>query len=223
MSKTNGTRGFLTQISRKSMIDKKLVLFLNENKLKNKPLEKLISSLKQGFNIEEKIDFMCNPYRDYLSFDELNVLNNYYKRDYEISDSFLISEKCSFQQKIFHSLKYSRRGLIDSYSICFKNENNLENFGKIVKFVEVKGKILAFIQVFQINNQYLDEFPTDNTLKDINYLLMKKLFSTYYHSFNEQEFSLKLIPVSKIVCHCLIVKADFNTLFTKLPYIFEHD
>ena len=223
LKRTSGTVGYLSQISLKTMTDKKLASTFE--RFEKHPFQ---NNFLPNYRIvaEEKMTYMHNPYRDYLSPDELNVIQDYFKLFISISESFLISEKCSLERKVFHSISYKRKGSRDSYSVCYKNQihdKSEEGFGQIVKFVQFKGEIYALLRVYEINVSYLEELPTTDDLYNIDFDIMKKLFSKYYHSFNQQEYCLKLIHISQILCHCLIVKADQNSLFTKLAYYFEHD
>ncbi len=225
--KLNGTRGFLNQITNKIQIDKGFDLLVQENEYSNKKVKNFISSLRGDFLMEKKTNLMLNSYNDQVSSEELNILKSTFEADFSGSDDFHISSRCIIKEKLFHSLLYKRKGLLDSYSVCF-NFNKEERFGQIEKFIRVGGKIYAFIRWFP-HSKIRRDFPVfdfsnyEIINRDISIDDMFDLFSKYYFKFNEQNKFLTIIPINDIICHCLVVHSKKNVYFTKLAYNFEHD
>jgi len=70
----------------------------------------------------------------------------------------------------------------------------------------------------------LPALPSQYGLKnDTNFRILRELFVSYYHSFNENKYILKLVPIEDIVCKCLVVYSKEYSFFTKIAYEFEHD
>ncbi len=220
---TNGTKGFLNQISRKVNIEKEFKNYLTED-FCNTNLKMFLNSLKKEFDTGKVSTYMCNIYRDNVNNNELYLLREYFKNEFPINSIFEISSRCYIQNKLFHSLNYRNKGAIDSYSVCFSH-NKTEHFGKITKFISINGNIYAIIAKFHIQKEFeLPSLPESYGFKkNKNFQILKEIFFKFYFCFNESIYTLKLVPVSDILCNCLIVYSEYDSYFTKLAYYFEHD
>ena len=168
---------------------------------------------------------MCNPFRHLLNKSELELFKSLFKKDYE--DCFFeISTKCFIEDSLFNSLLYSRKGEVDSYSVCFKFGNK-EHFGKITKFILVNKKIHAFVNKYEMDREFHEKLPASPSQyglkKDNNFKILKEIFASYYHFFDENKYILKLVPIENIICKCLVVYSKESSFFTKIAYEFEHD
>lgn len=220
---TKGTRGFLSQISKKVLIEKELRNYINKSP--NNNLNDFFQIFKNSFKGEKISTYMCNIYRNSLENDELDLLSAYFKKNIQRNSIFEVSSRCYIDNKLYHSLIYrNNKTGIDSYSVCF-NHNNIEHFGKIVKFISINGGIFAIVQKYHIKKNYCDELPTlsGNYAIKKNFKIIKELFSKYFFCLNQMHHILKLVPVCDIICNCLIVYSEYDSFFTKLAYYFEHD
>ncbi len=202
IKRTNGTRGFIGQISRKIIFEKGFKDKLEEGNFKNDNLKILVSKLRNEISEAKDKNRMCQPFRHFLNKSELEFFKSLLNRDYK--DSFFeISSKCFIEDSLFHSLLYSRKGEVDSYSICFKLKNK-EHFGKITKFILVNKKIHAFVNKYEMDRGFHEKLPALPTKyglnNDTNFRILKELFASYNHCFNENKYILKLVPIEDIIC-----------------------
>jgi len=73
-------------------------------------------------------------------------------------------------------------------------------------------------------HEKLPALPSQYGLRnDKNFRILKELFTSYYYSFDEAKYILKLVPIEDIVCKCLVVYSKESSFFTKIAYEFEHD
>jgi len=217
IKRTNGTRGFIGQISRKIILEKGFKYKLEEGTFKNDNLKILVSKLRNEISEVNDKNRMCKPFRHFLNKSELELFKSLFKKDYK--DAFFeISSKCFIEDSLFHSLLYSRKGEVDSYSICFKFRNK-EHFGKITKFILVNKKIHAFVNKYEMDREFhekLPDLPSQYGLKkDSNFRILNELFASYYHCFDENKYILKLVPIEDIICKCLVVYSKESSFFTK--------
>ncbi len=220
---TNGTRGFLGQISKKFLIEKELKNYANQ--ISDNKLDYFFNSFNNGSQIEKRSTYMYNIYRSRIQNEELDLLYVYFKKRFHRNSIFEISSRCYIKNRLFHSLIYRRNEAgIDSYSVCF-DRNKTEHFGKIVKFISINGGIFAIIQKYHIKKEFITELPSISNKYGLkkNLKAIQQLFSKNYFCFDKKYHILKLVPVHDIICNCLIVYSENDSFFTKLAYYFEHD
>jgi hypothetical protein len=216
----SGTKNFAQQIARKMQTSKNFTCLVKEDEFCNKKLYEFTTGIFKKKTSKYSSNRMYNSYRDSLTEKEFLLIMEI---DENSSNLFEVSNRCYVNNQLYHSLSYTRKGSIDSYTVCFINNKN-EHFGKVIKYVLVNKNIYAIIEKYHINKNF-DDFPPISKIlgNTINTKRIKDFFLKYYYCFDENRPILKLVPISCIVCKCLIVYSKTCSFFTKIAYNFEHD
>ena len=149
-----------------------------------------------------------------LDHDELNLFKE--KFDLELKENLVLtSDRLLKNNKVYHSINYTRKGKTNNYTICFL-QNNKECYGEALKFFEFNQRHLVLIKKMyenddstELNKYFLNEF-----LKFVN-----RESLDFFFKYLSNKTKVKLIDSSKIICKCLRIE----NFITKIEYDFEHD
>ena len=134
----HGTSGYLAQID-EHIISSKFIQ--KETKSDNFKGSVLYQFNSKHFHIGKK------SYSEILGTRTSRNLNQLEKSFFSVNfglniEAAVTGDRVKFHGRIFHSINYSRRGKLNSYTVSYKNNN--KKYGKIEYFIEQNGIFYAF-------------------------------------------------------------------------------
>ena len=87
--------------------------------------------------------------KDRLSHEKSLVFKEYF--GLSSSSNVLTANRCVINNKMYHSINYTRKGRTNSYTVSFSYRGS-KQFGDIEHFLEVNGELYALLKVFPIIN-----------------------------------------------------------------------
>jgi len=137
-------------------------------------------------------------------------------------DEKIEAARAKINNKIFHSLKYSRTGKTNSYTICYTDYNtNVKTYGKIRYFFQHKLKIYAALDKIQIDSNL------NNILGDIDDLFRKYVNITNFKKYFQMLSSIQhgtrdIILVESILYKSIIINSSSNLFITNINALSMH-
>lgn len=122
----------------------------------------------------------------------------------------LEATRAKINNKIFHSLLYSRKGKTNSYTICY-NQNKYAN---ILYFFIFEGKIFAFIENLEVETNIRSIFDSVEK-RFIKYVNIKK-FEKFYKIIRAWSYNQDIICVKDITCKSILVRTKEHIYVTNL-------
>lgn len=216
--KIKGTRGYFNQIVRKIFYYTNTDDQLKEKNFINYELFKFTEANSNTFNCESnasKHNLLGTLKTRKLSKEERILFR---EAKIKVDTTILTSTRCFFNNEVYHSKKYDRRGNSNSYTICF-NQGNEEQFGEIDEFFHSGTSLLCKVKMFElIENYELPSIPE----KFKNYV-NKVNFSKFFKCFTDENFRYIVIDCKSIQCKVLKIYGTNYQFLSKLMYSFEHD
>ena len=153
-----------------------------------------------------------------LTLEEIELFEKDYKMKVTLAS---FAQRAKINSRIFHSVAYTQKGKLNSYTITFKNKEE-ENYAKIEYFCEVYSKIFAFIKVIHFkNDSELTQILPKSSGIFLNFL--EAQMKNYYKVIKSEEDSIAIIEAESIINRCLIIETQYYNFLTEIKYEFEHD
>ena len=211
----HGTTGYLNQIDQQIFSSKCIQKEIKSEKFKSSVLYQFNS---KHFHLGETSYSELLGTRISRNLTQLEI--TLFRANFKLNlESAVTGDRAKFQGRIFHSIKYSRKGNLNSYTVSYI-KNGKKKFGKIEYFIEKNENFYAFIKKLKIKEDLalpkssgvFDEFIHGDLMKSYYKLLVKT-----------SDFFFDFINCKSIEKRCLIVSNEKNDFITEISYEYEHD
>ena len=153
-----------------------------------------------------------------LTHSEIILFSANFNLNYE---SAVTGDRVKFEGITYHSIKYSRKGNLNSYTVSYM-KNRFKKFGKIEYFIEKDGSFYAFIQKCKIKEDLGSALPKSSGV--FGEFIHGDLMKSYYKLLvKTSDFFFDFINCKSIEKRCLIVSNEKNDFITEISYEYEHD
>lgn len=129
-----------------------------------------------------------------------------------------IYRRCQWQQKIYHSLLYTKCKKSISYFVQYHMDDRL-NFGRIALFFRCNNAMFALVHRHQRTGLFSEQFSSSPY-----YSLIKEPVDRYFFILKHESSSpLECVPICQIRTHCVIFDRADSFVVTPVTTHHEHD
>lgn len=138
----------------------------------------------------------------------------------KIHQCFKLYRRVIFNDRIFHSLIYTKRGKSNSYFIQYLSDQCLYQFGSIQCFMSLQSteKSYALINVHRIQKKYSDYIKSTKY-----YDLLKTPLDNYFFVLEKHSCKKTIILIDYILKHCIVFNMNEYIVVTPVATHHEHD
>ena len=220
-----GTRGFVNQISNQIFLNKELPSNLKEENFENPNLFQFVKKTFDTYDKRDKNIFLKGTVKLRETDDQEKSL---FLRTFNIKcENVTFGYRLSISNEIFHSFRYEKKGMTNSYTISYLNRDKKKSYGIIHYFLEYKNKIYCLINSYKFISNPKSILKKSSGL--FYNIVFENLFERYYKlidsSNSEDSFcNFELIEYSQILNRCLLVENELQQSFLcEIPKTFRHD
>jgi hypothetical protein len=213
----HGTKSYMNQISNQIIVYKQLSKQFRE--LKNKK-DDLYAFTASHFTLKSEhsqpIELVGSIIKRKLNNFEIFL----FKRKFHIEPICATTvSRIRINNKVYHSIKYDRRGVSDSYSVMYARKNNYK-YCQIVEYIQIGDKFYALINKMKV----IIDNPILKNGSGVFFSLLTRdnLFNDYFKLVNIDD-SISLISCEKIMRRCIITNNGKQTYLSVNNIDFEHD
>ena len=169
--------------------------------------------------IDGGYDPICNF--DFTKSDILTKLHDDKCGCSSINTCLVAFRRCRIRHHVYHSINYNRRQKSVSYLVryCDVKDSTIHSFGQIIIFVHFFNSTYALLQRYPKHCLFSDLFRLSPY-----YRLLREPIDQLFHVVDAEHVSdYELVPVSRILDHCIFFNCVNYCIVTPVSSYDEHD